>query len=327
MILLNVFHSCNRNHWLKADFEGKLQTLQNTTPLQRLLHVDASAIEIQLVSFWDMFDGGSHRVCKCPGDVVISVCMILQCWLVHLLFACLSRVDANTFKPLGTPLQQPRKCVFHWILQSNMAWMPWNVHYFLLESYKAYSFTLFKAVGFAISTITILIIDVNLAHIYKNKSKKGWFVPTRGAFIEETFPVWTVFPWSSGPTRALPCGLIFVLMQYCSRHAGPFWFLIHDPTWHTVLTLETCFIAYWITDFPKWCLRIVESNYFTSAGHRREGKNAKYKELNQSLNGIYVVRSISFPIWNLLPVLFFFLSLYFFNYLLCKSKSFHLIQL
>lgn len=42
-----------------------------------------------------------------------------------------------------------------------MAWMPWNVHYFLLEWYKAYSFTL----KFAISTINILIIDVNLAYV------------------------------------------------------------------------------------------------------------------------------------------------------------------
>lgn len=312
------------NHWLKADSEGKLQTLQNTTPSQRLLHVGVhQQYKFGAFRFETCLTGEATESASVPGDVVISECMILQCWLVHLLFACLSRVDANTFKPLGTPLQQPRKCIFHWILQSNMAWMPWNVHYFLLESYKAYSFTLFKAVDFAISTINILIIDVNLAHIYKNKRKKGWFVLTCGAFIEETFTVWTLSPDPQGPLALFPCGLIFVLM----RHAGSFFsflFFIHDPTWHTVLTLETCFIAYWITDFPKWCLRIVDSKYFTSAGHRREGKNAKYKELNQSLNGIYVVRSFSFPIWNLLPVLFFFPI--FFN-LLCKSKSFYLIQL
>lgn len=166
---------------------------------------------------------GGTESASVPGDVVISECMILQCWLVHLLFACLSRVDANTFKPLGTPLQQPRKCIFHWILQSNMAWMPWNVHYFLLESYKAYSFTLFKAVDFAISTINILIIDVNLAHIYiyikkKNKSKNGWFVPTRGAFIEETFTVWTVFsPDPQGRSRSSP---VVLFSSSCSTAAG-----------------------------------------------------------------------------------------------------------
>lgn len=113
------------------------------------------------------------------------------------------------------------------------------------------------------------------------------------------------FPWSSGPARALPLWSYF--RPHVARWFFYFIFFIHDPTWHTVLTLENCFIAYWITDFPKWCLRIVESKYFTSAGHRRKGKNAKYKELNQSLNGIYVVRSFSFPIWNLLPVLFSFL--------------------
>lgn len=55
--------------------------------------------------------------------------------------------------------------------------------FFLLESYKAYSFTLFKAVDFAISTINILIIDVNLAHTYikkKTRVKMGGLCPHVG---------------------------------------------------------------------------------------------------------------------------------------------------
>lgn len=95
-----------------------------------------------------------------------------------------------------------------------MAWMPWNVHYFVLEWYKAYSFTL----QFAISTINILIIDVNLAHVKKKKKSKSGveFVPAWGVFLEKIFTVWTVFyPDPQGLLSLSPCGLIFVLMQYC----------------------------------------------------------------------------------------------------------------
>lgn len=86
-----------------------------------------------------------------------------------------------------------RNRIFHWILQSDIAWMPWNVHYFFVEWHKAYSFT-YKAVEFINLSINILIIDVTIAHVYKTVEVVWIFFfvfPVCRTFLDETFTVWT----------------------------------------------------------------------------------------------------------------------------------------
>lgn len=93
-----------------------------------------------------------------------------------------------------------------------------------------------------------------------------------------------------------PCGLISVFMQYCS-HAGHFLYFWSNQT--------TCFNTFrCILNNPLQVKleRIVESNYFTSAGHRRgKGKILNMRNSNQSLNGILCFQFAFFPdFWNLL---------------------------
>lgn len=82
-----------------------------------------------------------------------------------------------------------------------------------------------------------------------------------------------------------------------------------------------CFIVYWTTPtFLSDAWELVKSYYFTSAGHRREGKISKYyNELNQSLNGIHVFSLLSLS-------RFFKLSFWsvLFELFLSESKSCHL---
>lgn len=117
-----------------------------------------------------------------------------------------------------------------------MAWMPWNVHYFLFESYKAYSFTL-QSSGFCYLNNKYFNNRCEFSTHKTNKSGVE-FVPLCGAFIEETFTVWTVFTLN---IRARLLSFPVVLFLSSCSTAATLVNFYHHPTSHIV------FIAYWIT--------------------------------------------------------------------------------
>ena len=111
---------------------------------------------------------------------------------------------------------------FHWILQSKMAWMPWNVHYFLLVSYKAYSFTLQRSRFCYLNNKYFNNRCEFSTHIQRVK-KWSWVCGVkrkkkkkkkRTLFLCELF-----LPWSSGPACSPP------LWSYFCLHA------VQQPGW------------------------------------------------------------------------------------------------
>lgn len=154
MTLFCIFQLYETNHWFNS--EGKKQTLKHETALlyERWWswQYELSFVLTHLVS--------NHRLCECPRRRSYQ-------WMydwVRSLFACFSWVEAVEPLILWGPLyDNGGKVFFLWILQSKTAWMPWNVHYFLSET--VYSIFFYLTKHFAISTLNILITDMDLAHV------------------------------------------------------------------------------------------------------------------------------------------------------------------
>lgn len=121
--------------------------------------------------------------------------------------------------------------------------MPWNVHYFLLESCKAYSFTS-QSSEFCYHNNKYFN---NRCEFSTHKQSKSGveFVATWGRYRGDFYCMNCFYPDPQGLLALFPCDLNLVLMQCCS-HTGKL-FLINDPTQHPVLTVKYCSIAFWIT--------------------------------------------------------------------------------
>lgn len=154
-----------------------------------------------------------------PGDVVIPECMTPQHWLGALIVCLLFSEWMQTPLNLWGPLYNNRgKCIFHLILQSKVAWMPWNVHYFLSESYKAYSFTL-QSNEFCYLNNKYFNNRCEFSTHKQSKSGvefKGhmWAVHRRDFYCMNCF-----YPDPQGLLALFPMWSFLVFMQYCS-HAG-----------------------------------------------------------------------------------------------------------
>lgn len=154
--------------------------------------------------------------------------------------------------------------------------MPWNVHYFSLRTVQSLFFYLTKR-WILLSTIDILLIEVNLAHTHMRakRIKVSWVC----AFIEETFM--NFLPWSS---LCGLCGFISCPHALLAKHAGLSVtndIARYDGNW---------FHCMWIKTSSKWCLKIYGQIILLLLVTEGKGKY-KYMKLNQSPSGIYVFSS------------------------------------
>lgn len=173
--------------------------------------------------------------------------------------------------------------------------MPWNLHYFSLRTVQSLFFYLTKQ-WILLSTIDILLIEVNLAHARATRIKVSWV----GAFVEETFL--NFLPWSS---LCGLCGFISCPHALLAKHAGLSVtndIARYDGNW---------FHCMWIKTSSKWCLKIYGQIILLLLVTEGKGKY-KYMKLNQSPSGIYV-----FPVF--FPGFKLFLSL---NLFIWKSVWF-----
>lgn len=102
------FHESKENHWLKSRLWGQKhkRTHHNTKKLWLIsttAKLSPAYWQYKWCTFQFFFTFFFLRVWECPRWLSVNVwpCSADR---VHLWFACLSWVNANSFKPLGTPL-------------------------------------------------------------------------------------------------------------------------------------------------------------------------------------------------------------------------------